>query len=82
MLDRPSNSILQLPGKKYPQDPQALYSRYSEPRARELKALDRTRANENIYNKVKHWFDLKDKELANLDITPENAYNMDKTGVL
>lgn len=82
MLDRPSNGTLQPPGKKYPQDPQALSSRHPEPRARELKALDRTRANENTYDKVKHWFDLKGKELANPDITPENAYNMDETGVL
>ena len=74
-----SDGTVQPPGKNYPQ---ALYSRHPELRARRLKAIDWTRANENIYDKVKHWFDLIGKELANPDITPENVYNMDETGVL
>ncbi|OAG39694.1 hypothetical protein AYO21_06162 [Fonsecaea monophora] len=63
-------------------NPQALYSRHPELRARRLKGIDWLRANENIYDKVKHWFDIIGIELANPDITPENVYNMGETGVL
>jgi hypothetical protein len=70
---------VQPPGKNYPQ---ALYSRHPELRARRLKAIDWTRANENIHDKVRHWFDVIGKELANPSILPENVYNMDETGVL
>lgn len=73
------DNTLRPPGKNYPQ---ALYSRHPELQARSLKAIDWTRANENIYDKVKHWFDLIGKELANPDILPDNVYNMDETGVL
>ena len=76
---KPGDGTVHPPGKNYPQ---ALYSRHPELRARRLKAIDWMRANENIYDKVKHWFDLIGKELANPNILPENVYNMDETGVL
>ncbi|KAH0845458.1 hypothetical protein FOPE_12203 [Fonsecaea pedrosoi] len=69
----------QPPGKNYPQ---ALYSRHPELRAQRLEGIDWMRANENIYDRVKHWFNITGKEQANPNITPENVYNMDETGVL
>ena len=74
-----SEDALQPPSKNWPQ---GLYSRHPELRARMLKAFDWTRADENIHDKVKQWFELIGKELDNPNLIPENVYNMDETGVL
>jgi hypothetical protein len=34
-----------------------------------------------IYDKVTEWFEVISKVLQDLSILPENAYNMDETGV-
>ena len=73
------DDTLRPPGKNWPQ---ALYSRHPELRARRLKPIDWTRSDENIYNKVRQWFELISKQLADPAILPENVYNMDETGVL
>lgn len=70
---------LQLPGKNWPQ---GLYLRHPELRPRRLKAIDWTRADENIIDKARQWFELIGKVLANSEIESENIYNMDETGVL
>lgn len=69
----------QPPGKNWPQ---GLYARHPELRARRLKAIDWTRADENVIDKAKQWFELISNVLANPEIAPENVYNMDETGVL
>src|SRR5438045_6029746 len=36
----------------------------------------------NIYNKITHWFEVIREVLQDLAILPENVYNMDETGVM
>jgi hypothetical protein len=47
-----------------------------------VKALDWSRHDKHIYEKVTEWFDMIAKQLDAPDIVPENVYNMDETGVL
>ena len=70
---------LRMPGVNYPQ---ALFARHPELLARRLKAIDWTRANENIYDKAVRWFQVIRKELTAPSVEAENVYNMDETGVL
>ena len=70
---------IRLPGKNWPQ---GFYKRHLELKARRVKALDWTRHDHNIHNKVVQWFTVIGKELHDPAIVPENVYNMDETGVL
>ena len=36
----------------------------------------------NVFEKVKHWFEVIGKELQNPAILAENVYNMDETGIM
>jgi len=38
--------------------------------------------NNNIHNKVVHWFDATEQEPRTPDILPEKVYNMDETGIM
>jgi hypothetical protein len=67
------------PGKNWPQ---GFYRRHPELKSRRVKALDWSRHDYNIYNKVAHWFTIIGKELNNPAIFRENVYNIDETGVL
>src|SRR5437762_2001425 len=67
------------PGKNWPQ---GFYKRHPELKSRRVKALDWSRHDHNIYNKVAHWFTVIGKELNDPAILRENVYNMDETGVL
>jgi hypothetical protein len=40
------------------------------------------RHENNIYDKITHWFEVIGKVLQDPAILPENVYNMDKTGVM
>jgi hypothetical protein len=40
------------------------------------------RHDDNIYDKVVHWFDVIKEELCRPDVRPENCYNMDETGIM
>jgi hypothetical protein len=51
-------------------------------RSRKVKAVDWNRHDNNIYEKVPHWFEVIGKELQDPAIRPENVYNMDETGVM
>ncbi|OCK74173.1 DDE-domain-containing protein [Lepidopterella palustris CBS 459.81] len=51
-------------------------------KAKRVKALDWNRHDKNIYDKVRHWFDIIGPELDRADVLPENMYNMDETGVM
>ncbi|KAF2137771.1 uncharacterized protein K452DRAFT_339928 [Aplosporella prunicola CBS 121167] len=67
------------PGKNWPQ---AFYKRYSELKAKKVKALDWKRHDINIHDKITHWFEVIGKELHDPVIKPENVYNMNETGVM
>jgi DDE superfamily endonuclease len=67
------------PGKNWPQ---AFYKRHPELSPKRVKALDWNRHDNNIYDKITHWFEVIGKELHDPIIVPENIYNMDETGVM
>ncbi|KAJ5745113.1 hypothetical protein N7520_010295 [Penicillium odoratum] len=70
---------LRLPGKNWPQ---GFYQRHPRLKARRLRAIDWKRDGRQIEDKVRHWFAIIGRELAEPAILPENVYNMDETGVL
>jgi hypothetical protein len=67
------------PGKSWPQ---GFYRRHPQLKARRLRAIDWKRDDRQIEDKVRHWFAIIGRELADPAILPENVYNMDETGVL
>ncbi|KAF2647032.1 DDE-domain-containing protein [Lophiostoma macrostomum CBS 122681] len=67
------------PGKNWPQ---AFYKRHPELKPKRVKALDWNWHDQNIYEKVRHWFDVIGTELDRMDIVLENVYNMDEIGVM
>ncbi|KAJ5674366.1 uncharacterized protein N7477_004300 [Penicillium maclennaniae] len=67
------------PGKNWPQ---GFYLRHPQLKARRLRAIDRKRDDRQIEEKVRFWFAVIGRELADSAILPENVYNMDETGVL
>lgn len=67
------------PGKNWPQ---GFYRQHPQLKARRLRAIDWKRDGRHIEDKVRHWFDIIGRELADPVILPENVYNMDETGVL
>jgi DDE superfamily endonuclease len=50
--------------------------------SRKVKAVDWNRHNNNIYDKITHWFEVIGKVLQNPDVLRENVYTMDETGVM
>jgi hypothetical protein len=47
-----------------------------------VRAIDWKRHENNIYDKITHWFEVIGKVLQDPAILPENVYNMDETGVM
>jgi hypothetical protein len=74
-----ADETIRPPGHNWPQ---AFCKRHPELKAKRVKALDWNRHDKNIYNKVRHWFDIIGPELDRADVLPENVYNMDETGVM
>jgi len=74
-----TTQIPQPPGKNWPQ---GFYRRHPELKARKLKAIDTNRDDCRIEEKIRQWFTVIGKELNSPNISPENVYNMDETGVL
>ncbi|KAJ6016491.1 hypothetical protein N7540_011082 [Penicillium herquei] len=70
---------VRLPGKNWPQ---GFYRRHPQLKARRLRVIDWKRDDRQIEDKVRHWFAIIGRELADPAILPENVYNMDETGVL
>jgi hypothetical protein len=64
------------PGKNWPHD---FYLRHPQLKARRLRAIDWKRDDRQIEDKVRHWFAIISRELADPAILPENVYNMDET---
>ena len=73
--DRPSKP----PNKNWAK---ALEKRHPETKTRRVKALEWSRHEKNIYNKITHWFEIIERVLQDPVILPENVYNIDKTGVM
>lgn len=67
------------PGKNWAQ---GFVRRHLVLKLRRVRAIDKKRYENNIYNKIIHWFDVIGKVLRDPVILLENVYNMDKTGVI
>ena len=67
------------PGKNWPK---ASENRHPELNTRKVKAVDWNRHDNNIYDKIAHWFEIIGRELQDPFIVPENIYNMDEIGVM
>jgi hypothetical protein len=74
-----SDEKIKPPGKNWPQ---AFNKRHPELNSKKVKALDWNRHDNNIYDKITHWFKVIGRELQDPVILPENVYNMDETGVM
>jgi hypothetical protein len=75
----PTNPPIKPPGKNWPR---AFEKRHPELKARRVKAIDWNRHENNIYYKIEEWFEVIREVLQDPNILPENAYNMDETGVM
>ena len=67
------------PGKNWPQ---AFEKRHPKLKARRVRSIDWKRHGNNIYEKIREWFDSIGNVLQDPAILPENVYNMDETGVM
>ena len=67
------------PGKNWPK---AFERRQPALTSRKVKAIDWNRHDNNIYDKVTHWFEVIEKVFQDPDIRPENVFNMDEIGVM
>jgi hypothetical protein len=59
----------------------AFEKRHPALKSRRVRAIDWKRHENNIYNKITHWFEMIGEVLDNPAVLPENVYNMDETGV-
>jgi DDE superfamily endonuclease len=74
-----TDETIRPPGKNWPQ---AFYKRHPEFKSKRVKALDWNRHDNNIYDKITHWFEVIGEQLNDPIILPEKVYNIDETGVL
>ena len=74
-----TNKLIRRPGKNWAR---AFEKRHPALKARRVRAIDWKRHENNIYDKIKEWFEVIEEVLQYLAILPENVYNMDKTGVM
>jgi hypothetical protein len=74
-----TNDPIKPPGKNWPR---AFEKRHPELKARRVKTMDWKRHENNIYYKMKEWFEVISEVLQDPAIQPENVYNMDETGVM
>jgi len=51
-------------------------------KSRRVRAIDWKRHENNIYDKITHWFEVISKVLQDPAILSKNVYNMDETGVM
>jgi len=56
-----TDETIQPPGKNWPQ---AFQKRHPELKAKRVKVLDWNRHDNNIYDKITHWFEVIRKELT------------------
>jgi hypothetical protein len=75
----PASRANKPPSKNWPK---AFEKRQPELKAKRVRSIDWKRHEIHIYDKVTKWFDVIGKVLQDPAILPENAYNMDETGVM
>jgi hypothetical protein len=61
---------------------QAFQKRHLALKSRRVRAMAWERHENNIYDKITHWFEVIGKVLEDPVILPENVYNIDETGVM
>jgi hypothetical protein len=61
---------------------QAFQKRHPALKSQRVRAMAWERHENNIYDKITHWFEVIGKVLEDPAILPENVYNMDETGVM
>jgi hypothetical protein len=76
---RSTNKATKSPGKNWPR---AFQKRNPALKSRRVRAMAWERHENNIYDKITHWFEVIGKVLQDPAILPENVYNMDETGVM
>ncbi|KAL6160609.1 hypothetical protein ACJBU6_01140 [Exserohilum turcicum] len=76
---RSATKAIKPPNKNWPQ---AFAKRHPELARRNNRAMDWNRHDNNIHDKVTHWFEVIGPELCRPDILSEKVYNMDETGVM
>ncbi|KFY41820.1 hypothetical protein V494_02772 [Pseudogymnoascus sp. VKM F-4513 (FW-928)] len=74
-----TDKAIKPPGKNWPR---AFSKRHPALKPRGVKAMDWKRHDNNIYDKITHWFEVIGTVLQDPAILPENVYNMDETGVM
>lgn len=75
----PKDRPLKTPGKNWSK---AFGKRNPETAARRVTAMDWDRHDNNIADKMTHWFEVIGRVLRDPAILAENVYNMDETGVM
>ena len=77
---RSTNKATKPPGKNWSQ---AFQKRHHQVlKSRRVRAMAWERHENNIYDKITHWFEVIGEVLQDPAILPENIYNMDETGVM
>ena len=76
---RSMNKATKPPGKNWPQ---GFQKRHPALKSRRVRAMAWERHENNIYDKIIHWFEVIREVLQDPAILPENVYNMDETGVM
>jgi hypothetical protein len=74
-----SQKAIKPPGKNWPQ---AFEKRHPELRLRRVRAVDWNRHENNIYDKITHWFEVIGQIAQDPRVQPKNWYNMDETGIM
>jgi hypothetical protein len=74
-----NNEAIKPPSKNWPQ---GFQKRHLGLKSRRVRAIDWKRHENNIYDKIVHWFEVIAQVLQDPAILPENVYNMDETGVM
>jgi hypothetical protein len=74
-----SNKPTKPPGKNWAR---AFEKRHPELKARTVRPIDWKRHGNNIHGKITQWFKVIVEVLQDPEVLPENAYNMDETGVM
>jgi hypothetical protein len=76
---RSTNKAAKPPGKNWPR---GFQRRHPALKSRRVRAMAWERHENNIYDKIIHWFEVIREVLQDPAILAENVYNMDETGVM
>ena len=76
---RSTNKAIKPPGKNWPR---GFQRRHPALKSQRVKAMAWERYENNIYDKIIHWFEVIREVLQDPAILPRNVYNIDETGVM